>query len=89
MERELAKQKLQEALEGMTREEKFQALLDVLDEREVVLIPSWILGNAAVGLGAKKVVVTVDAKKHAYQLQFVAGRGKVYELTEEETIKEV
>lgn len=89
MERELAKQKLQEAMEGMTREEKFQALLDVLNEREVVLIPSWILANAAVGLGAKKVVVNVDAKKGAYKLQFVAGKGQVYELTEEETITEV
>lgn len=84
MERELAKQKLQEALEGMTREEKFQALLDVLDEREVVLIPSWILGNTAVNIGAKKVVITVDAKKHAYQLEFVVGRGKTLQLTEEE-----
>ena len=53
MERELAKQKLQEAFEGMNHEEKY----DVLHAEDKFLLGTWFLGEAIIGTGAKKAIV--------------------------------
>lgn len=57
MDRELAKQKLQEALEGMTHEEKYDVLTDVLHAEDKVLLGTWFLGEAIIGTEAKKAIV--------------------------------
>lgn len=75
MERELAKQKLQEALEGMTHEEKYDVLTDVLQAEDKVLLGTWFLGEAIIATGAKKAIV-VHTKDCTCTLNLQAARGK-------------
>ena len=83
MERELAKQKLQEALEGMTHEEKYDVLTDVLIDADKVLVGTWLLGEIAICSGAKKAIVEIT-KDNRCRLSLVAGKGKSLHLKPEE-----
>ena len=75
MERELAKQKLQEALEGMNHEEKYDVLSDVLHAEDKVLLGTWFLGEAIIATGAKKATV-VHTKDRTCTLTLQAASGK-------------
>lgn len=79
MERELAKQKLQEALEGMNHEEKYDILSDVLKADDKVLLGTWFLGEAIIGTGAKKAIVE-HTKDCTVTLTLKAASGKSMKL---------
>lgn len=79
MERELAKQKLQEAFEGMAADEKYDLLTEVLIEPDKVLIGTWLLGEIAIYSGAKKAIVEIT-KDNRCRLSLVAGKGESLQL---------
>lgn len=79
MEREVAKQKLQEALEGMAADEKYDLLTKVLIEADKVLVATWLLGEVAINCGAKKAIVEITPE-NCCRLSFVAGKGKSLKL---------
>ena len=75
MERELAKQKLREALDGMAADEKYDLLTEELIEADKVLVATWLLGEVAINCGAKKAIVEI-IRDNRCRLSFVAGKNK-------------
>lgn len=79
MERELAKQKLREALDGMAADEKYDLLTEELIEADKVLVATWLLGEVAINCCAKKAIVEITPD-NCCRLSFVAGKGKSLKL---------
>lgn len=77
-----ATEKVQQAFEGLTSEEKAVVLYASLEPEEALMIASWILGNSARSIGASKAVV--KANKETVTLNFVAGKGQSLQLKGEE-----
>ena len=75
MDRELAKQKLREALDGMAADEKYDLLTEELIEADKVFVATWLLGEVAINCGAKKAIVEITLDNRC-RLSFVAGKNK-------------
>ena len=75
MDRELAKQKLREALDGMAADEKYDLLTEELIEADKVLVATWLLGEVAINCGAKKAIVEITPDNRC-RLSLVAGKNK-------------
>ena len=75
MDRELAKQKLREALDGMSADEKYDLLTEELIEADKVLVATWLLGEVAINCGAKKAIVEIT-RDNRCRLSLVAGKSK-------------